>query len=86
MQHIPIFAFDFSMNKPAMACLIDNELSFHDLRTITKSNSRTLLFDVVVPYKFKYSNEEIKKMIEEKLGNECNYNLVIGFDYQFVSH
>ena len=65
---------------------IDNELSFHDLRTITKSNSRTLLFDVVVPYKFKYSNEEIKKMIEEKLGNECNYNLVIDFDYQFVSH
>ena len=65
---------------------IDNELSFHDLRTITKSNSRTLLFDVVVPYKFKYSNEEIKKMIEEKLGNECNYNLVIDFDHQFVSH
>ena len=28
MQHVPIFAFDFSMNKPAMACLIDNELSF----------------------------------------------------------
>ena len=29
MQHVPIFAFDFSMNKPAMACLIDNELSFY---------------------------------------------------------
>lgn len=29
MIHIPVFAFDFSMNKPAMACLIDNILSFY---------------------------------------------------------
>ena len=29
MKHTPIFAFDFSMNKPAMACLIENELSFY---------------------------------------------------------
>lgn len=29
MKHNPIFAFDFSMNKPAMACLIENELSFY---------------------------------------------------------
>ena len=29
MKHAPIFAFDFSMNKPAMACLIENELSFY---------------------------------------------------------
>ena len=29
MKHKPIFAFDFSMNKPAMTCLIENELSFY---------------------------------------------------------
>ena len=29
MKHKPIFAFDFSMNKPAMACLIENQLSFY---------------------------------------------------------
>lgn len=29
MQHIPIFAFDFSMNKPAMSCIIDNKISFY---------------------------------------------------------
>jgi hypothetical protein len=29
MQHIPIFAFDFSMNKPAMACLIEYNLYFN---------------------------------------------------------
>ena len=29
MKHKPISAFDFSMNKPAMACLIENELSFY---------------------------------------------------------
>ena len=29
MKHKPIFAFDFSMNKPAMACLIEYELSFY---------------------------------------------------------
>lgn len=29
MTHKPIFAFDFSMNKPAMCCLIENKLSFY---------------------------------------------------------
>lgn len=29
MKHTPIFAFDFSMNKPAMSCLIDDKLSFY---------------------------------------------------------
>jgi len=29
MKHVPIFAFDFSMNKPAMCCLIENEIQFY---------------------------------------------------------
>lgn len=29
MKHNPVFAFDFSMNKPAMSCLIDNKLLFY---------------------------------------------------------
>lgn len=29
MLHVPVFAFDFSMNKPAMSCIIDNNISFY---------------------------------------------------------
>jgi hypothetical protein len=29
MKHPPIFAFDFSMNKPAMCCLIENKINFY---------------------------------------------------------
>ena len=28
-MHTPIFSFDFSMNKPAMACLVNNKLNFY---------------------------------------------------------
>ena len=29
MKHPPIFAFDFSMNKPAMCCLVEDKISFY---------------------------------------------------------
>lgn len=29
MNHVPIFAFDFSMNKPAMCCLVENKVLFY---------------------------------------------------------
>ena len=29
MKHSPIFAFDFSMNKPAMCCLVEDKISFY---------------------------------------------------------
>ena len=52
---------------------IDSNLSFPDLRMI-KRDYNTILFNVVVSYNFKYFNEEIQKMIEEKL--ICNYKYI----------
>lgn len=53
---------------------IDSNLSFPDLRMIKRDYNNTILFNVVVSYNFKYSNEEIQKLIEEKL--ICNYKYI----------
>lgn len=45
MKHTPIIAFDFSMNKPAMCCLIDSKLSFYAWPTKLDSNSQMKLED-----------------------------------------
>ena len=63
---------------------IDSNLTFHDLRMIKRDFNNTILFDIVVPYNFKYSNEEIQKMIEEKLICNYKYNLIIGFDHKYI--
>lgn len=63
---------------------IDSNLTFHDLRMIKRDYNNTILFDIVVPYNFKYSNEEIKKMIEDKLICNYKYNLIIGFDHKYI--
>ena len=53
---------------------IDSNLSFPDLRMIKRDYNNTILFIVVVSYNFKYFNEEIQKMTEEKL--ICNYKYI----------
>ncbi len=53
---------------------IDSNLSFPDLRMIKRDYNNTILFNVVVSYNFKYSNEKIQKLIEEKL--ICNYKYI----------
>lgn len=46
---------------------IDSELKFHDFRIVKGITHTNVLFDIVVPIKYKLSNDEIKKMIDEKL-------------------
>ena len=53
---------------------IDSNLSFPDLRMIKRDYNNTILFNVVVSYNLKYSNEKIQKLIEEKL--ICNYKYI----------
>lgn len=45
MKHPPIFAFDFSINKPAMTCLIDNKMSIYIWPLSLKSKNRMALED-----------------------------------------
>lgn len=50
MKHPPIFAFDFSMNKPAMCCLIENKISFYTwpLKNDNVTNQKLTSCDVIV--------------------------------------
>lgn len=42
---------------------IDGELSLHDFRVRKKSTGRYVIFDLSVPYKFRYSDAQVKDMI-----------------------
>ncbi len=58
-------------------------LKLHDLRMIR--NGKELQFDVVVPEKFNFSDEELERVlrvqIEERIGN---YDLDITFDHNYL--
>ena len=63
---------------------IDENLSMHDFRMVSGDSHTNLIFDIVVPYGFKLSNNQIKKEIDKQL-HENNPNLytVITFDTKY---
>lgn len=63
---------------------IDTQLSLHDFRVVTGAHEKKLLFDVVIPFHFKLTENEIQKELEKKvkIDNE-NYYLVITFDKKY---
>lgn len=64
---------------------IDPQLTMHDFRLVAGPTHTNLIFDVVVPYSFKYSNEEVKALITEKI-QACNstYCTVIKIDKKYA--
>ncbi len=64
---------------------IDAELSVHDLRITGRKGEKILIFDVLVPFEFKLSFEELDKIIKGKI-NEYNsgYRIVIEYDNSYV--
>lgn len=65
---------------------IDEIINIHDFRVVTGPTHTNLIFDVLVPYKFYISDEELTAMIErevkKKLGN--NHNVVLTVDKSYV--
>ena len=53
-------------------CGIDRELTFHDFRVVVGEENKNVLFDVVVPPEYKYSDEELEKIISEKISEVSN--------------
>ena len=51
---------------------IDEELTFHDFRVVVGEENKNVLFDVVVPPEYKYSDEELEKMITKKITETSN--------------
>lgn len=65
---------------------IGNELDMHDFRVVRKLSKSTILFDLVVPYNYKYTNEEIINKIEEEFFKKHNdYVFLIHFDNIYVT-
>ena len=64
---------------------IDDSLCIHDFRIVTGETQTNLVFDLVVPYGFKYKNEDIKKSIDDNLkDDEIKYFTVITFDSSYT--
>ncbi len=65
---------------------LSTELSLHDFRVVPGQTHTNIVFDVVVPYKFEYSDDDIKIIIEDRvkavLGE--NYYCIISIDKQYV--
>jgi len=53
-------------------CEIDRDLTFHDFRVVMGEENKNVLFDVVVPPEYKYSDEELEKMITDKITQMSN--------------
>jgi divalent metal cation (Fe/Co/Zn/Cd) transporter len=65
---------------------IDDNLDIHDFRVVRKLSKSTILFDIVVPYNFKLSNDELTKKIEEEFfKNHSDYVFLIHFDNIYVT-
>lgn len=53
-------------------CEIDRDLTFHDFRVVIGEENKNVLFDVVVPPEYKYSDEELEKIITDKITEASN--------------
>ena len=67
-----------------IVCQVGEELNFHDFRMVSGNSHTNLIFDVVVPFKYKMSDEVIKKAIQEAIWvNYPRYNAVIHIDHAY---
>lgn len=82
------FTNDLRERTKAMVKNIDPALSMHDFRVVKGFTHNNLIFDVVVPFHFNYSNEELLEKLREQLpqNEDGPINLaVITLDTAYVS-
>lgn len=64
---------------------IDSKLSIHDFRMVHGETHSNVLFDLVIPHKFKISEDMLTKMIEEEVRKSFpSYNLIIQVDNDYA--
>lgn len=54
---------------------IDPIITFHDFRVVYGENAKNVLFDIVVPPKYKYTDAELISMIKNRVNEAGNGNL-----------
>ena len=63
---------------------IDSCLHIHDFRIVSGEMHTNLIFDLVVPFDYRYTYEEIKNMVDAKLFEKSHqYFTVITFDADY---
>ena len=64
---------------------IDPALTFHDFRVVFGEEAKNVLFDVVVPPKYKYMDDELESIIKKRVNEAGNGNLyaVILIDHSY---
>lgn len=65
---------------------IDEIITMHDFRVVPKQIHTKLLFDVVVPYGYRLSDEELKELIERRIGEvfEEEYDVSVQVDKSYA--
>lgn len=64
---------------------IDPSLSIHDFRVVDGPTHTNLIFDLVVPFGFKYSEKQTKELLKEKIQSENeNYFAVITAESSYI--
>lgn len=64
---------------------IDKDLQFHDFRLVTGPTHSNLIFDLVIPFDYKYSEKELKEIIDQKvLTIGENYFVAVTIEHSFV--
>ncbi len=65
---------------------LDASATIHDFRMVRGNTHTNLIFDVVLPFRFKYSDKEAKSLLQEKVRTTIgeNYYIVVNVDKPYV--
>ena len=87
----PVILDDPDTNKAKQKCIdilnkFDSSLTLHDFRMVKGDTHINVIFDVVVPYEDKTSNEDnIRKALEDGFADEpVHHNFVLHLDRPFA--
>lgn len=69
----------------AICCEIDPALHIHDFRVVDGPTHTNLIFDLVVPFGFKYSEKQVKEMLSERIHEQNkNFYAVITAESSYI--
>ena len=87
----PVITDDAALNAlcetvRGIATEIDPTITIHDFRMVAGPTHTNLIFDAVVPYRCRLSDEAVRKAFEERIRalDDGNYFAVVEIDKAFV--
>lgn len=64
---------------------ISPEITMHDFRVVIGISHSNLIFDIVVPFNFKWADEKLIKMVSEKVqAMDSSYYAVVTVDHNYI--